>query len=101
MAEHSDQPPDIPDLGAIDPERQEEVRVWLSESLGDCPACSHPVFRVSPRALDGNSRELGHLDCMSESVGACADCGRAVSRRDKRELTKAGLFHARCAPAKR
>lgn len=52
-------------------------------------------------ALDGNTGEIGHLDCMSESLGACAGCGRDVSRRDKRERTKAGLFHAPCVPKKR
>lgn len=101
VAEHSDQPPDLPDLDRLDPERQQEVRAWLSESLADCPVCGHPVFRVSPRALDGNSGELGHLDCMSEPLGRCAACGMDISRKDKREQAKAGLFHAGCAPAKR
>lgn len=101
MAEHSDVPPEISDLSALDPARAEEVHAWLTESLGDCPVCGHPVFRVSPRAVDGNGTVLGHLDCMSEPLGRCAECGRKVSRKDGREETRSGLYHATCAAAKR
>ncbi len=101
MADHSDEPPDPGPLEGIRPERREEVRRWLTTTIASCCNCGASVYPTSLRAIDGKSKELGHLDCLSETLGTCEECGRNVCGLDDRESTRTGLLHASCAADRR
>ncbi|MFN8111867.1 MAG: hypothetical protein U0R51_01575 [Solirubrobacterales bacterium] len=101
MADHSNDPPDPGDLQGIPPERRDQVREWLATPIATCCTCGFPVYPISPRGLDGKSKELGHLDCLSESLGKCEICRKPVRGLDDREATATGLLHATCAADRR
>ena len=88
MPGHSDGPPDLDPLDLIPGDRRAAVREWLTTPLADCGICGDPVFPTSPRAIDGNTLELGHLDCLKAPLADCPACNSAITRLDVREELK-------------